>query len=265
MKLSKEYFDSLVSKKQAENTVFFDCLPSTNTYLKELLRKSAVPSGYCVIADSQTNGKGRLGRSFSSPEGVGIYLSFALNVEGIPPEEVSRLTAWSAVSVRRAILKAFCIDCKIKWVNDLVYGTKKVCGILTESVFDTDGKIKYAVIGIGVNVNNKTTDFPEELRDKAISLKMISGKTYEREALAAKIICELEALSAAFPPKKDEYLSEYKENCAVIGKKAFFGSPEKSGTAISVNDDFSLAVLTDEGETVNISYGDVGIKGFYGV
>lgn len=265
MKLSKEYFDSLVSKTQAENTVFFDSLPSTNTYLKELLRKNTVPTGYCVIADSQTNGKGRLGRSFSSPEGVGIYLSFAFKVEGISPEEVSRLTAWSAVAVRRAVFKATGTDCKIKWVNDLVYGTKKVCGILTESVFNTDGKIKYAVIGVGVNVNNKTTDFPEELREKAISLKMISGKEYEREALAAKIIKELEALSASFPQKKEEYLSEYKENCAVIGKKAFFGTPEKSGTAISVNDDFSLEILTDDGKTVNISYGDVGIKGFYGV
>lgn len=263
--LSKEYFDSLFKDGQSEKTVFFDTLPSTNTYLKELLKKSDVPNGFTVVADSQTHGKGRLGRSFSSPENVGLYLSFAFDVRTMSPEEVSRLTAWSAVSVRRAILSYCSIDCKIKWVNDLVFKTKKVSGILTESVFDTSGKIKYAVIGIGINVNNALSDFPEELREKATSLKMISGKTFKREELLACILKELNSLLKAFPKEKEAFLSEYKKNCAILDKRVIFGTPEKPGTAVSIDNDFSLIVLTDSGEKVKITYGDVGVKGFYGV
>lgn len=265
MELSKKYFDSLVCAERAEKTEFLECVSSTNTYLKELCKKNTLPSGYCVIADSQTNGRGRLGKSFVSKGGVGIYLSYLFNVEGVLPELISQLTARSAVAVRNAVLNATGIDCKIKWVNDLVFERKKFCGILTESVSNPqNGKIKYAVLGVGVNVNNEKNDFPEELSETATSLKLISKKSHSREKLSAEILKELDALAAVFPNNTDYYLSEYRKNCAVLGKTAVFGEPPKTGLATAVTDSFALEITEENGKITTLTFGDVGIKGFYG-
>ncbi len=260
MELSKKHFDSLVTKEQAEKTEFFECIDSTNTYLKELSKKAELPAGYCVMANSQTRGKGRLGRSFVSKHGVGIYLSYLFSVEGIPAETVSQLTARSAVAVRNAVLTETGIDCKIKWVNDLVFNGKKLCGILTESVFEAkSGKIKYAVVGVGINVNNLPEDFPEEISNKATSLKIISGKTFKTESLAAAVIKELSALSSCFPENADYYLEEYRKNCATIGKTVTFGSPERVGIAADITDTFALKIAPD----IILNAGEASVKGMY--
>lgn len=264
---SKALFESELSAGRKKNTEILSSVDSTNTYLKNLCKNRDMESGYSVIANSQTNGRGRLGKSFLSKGGVGIYLSYLFNVENVEPLKIPTLTAWCAVAVKNAV-EAMCpVNCKIKWVNDIVYGGLKIAGILTETVFDAQsGKPKYAVVGIGINVNNSKSDIPKELEDKAVSLKIICGKEICREKLAAILIKELDKISDAFPENKEYYLSEYRKNCAVIGKKVTLRQQdtELSGTAMGIDGDFGLVLKKDGGELFTVTFGDVSVEGFYG-
>lgn len=264
---SKALFESELSAGRKKNTEILSSVDSTNTYLKNLCKNRDMESGYTVIAESQTNGRGRLGKSFLSKGGVGIYLSYLFNVENVDPLKIPTLTAWCAVAVKNAV-EAMCpVNCKIKWVNDIVYGGLKIAGILTETVFDAQsGKPKYAVVGIGINVNNSKSDIPKELEDKAVSLKIICGKEICREKLAAILIKELDKISNAFPENKEYYLSEYRKNCAVIGKRVTLRQQdtELSGTAMGIDGDFGLVLKKDGGELFTVTFGDVSVEGFYG-
>lgn len=264
---SKALFESELSAGRKKNTEILLSVDSTNTYLKNLCKNRDMESGYSVIANSQTNGRGRLGKSFLSKGCVGIYLSYLFNVENIEPLKIPTLTAWCAVAVKNAV-EAMCpVNCKIKWVNDIVYSGLKIAGILTETVFDAQsGKPKYAVVGIGINVNNSKSDIPKELEDKAVSLKIICGKEICREKLAAILIKELDKISDAFPENKEYYLSEYRKNCAVIGKKVTLKQQdtELSGTAMGIDGDFGLVLKKDGGELFTVTFGDVSVEGFYG-
>ena len=169
--------------------------PSTNDLLKAMAEEGA-PEGTVLIAGEQTRGKGRLGRSFTSAAGKGVYLSALLRPE-LPPERLLPLTGFTAEAMRRAVLRAAGADAKIKWVNDLILNGKKICGILTESAFSTGGRLAYVVVGVGLNVNYSPKDFPPELQTLAGSLKTELGRDYPLSDLAAAMIRELDALYAA--------------------------------------------------------------------
>ena len=143
-----------------------DSVKSTNTALKELAKKGA-PEGYLLSASSQTRGRGRLNRIFFSPKGTGLYCSLLLRPEIALPSYA--LTCLSAVALCETI-ESYGIACGIKWVNDVYVNGKKAAGILVESAIDPDGRIRYAVIGIGVNLFQPTGGFPEEIREKAGSV-----------------------------------------------------------------------------------------------
>ena len=176
---------------RAGDVTVLDTVDSTNTLLKEMARQGA-PAGSVVISDEQTGGKGRRGRSFLSPSGTGIYLSYLMIPKG-GREIISEVTAWTAVAVREAVSEVCGVTCDIKWVNDPLINNHKICGILTElSVVAESGDIDNVIIGIGINVNHKKEDFPEELRDIATSISAeCGGKVFARAELASCLIGKL--------------------------------------------------------------------------
>lgn len=246
-----------------KNVTLLESVDSTNNFLKNMAGKGIAPYGHCVIADFQSSGRGRLGRSFSSPRGKGIYLSYLMSSHGIPIESMATITAYVAVCVREAIFEVCGIEAGIKWVNDIVYGGKKICGILTET---SRGESSGIIIGIGVNVNHVPEDFPSELSDIATSLKMISGKEHSRGLLCSAIIKKLDTLCSAFPSDKDYYLSEYRKHCDVSGKRVrvIKDGEERLGTAVGISDDFGFIADFDDGRRETLTAGEVSVRGFYG-
>ena len=188
---------------------------STNEVLKEEVKKSLVKGETCkkiaLIADSQTNGRGRLGRSFYSPSGTGLYLSCILPIDDNAEYPIS-LTAATGVAVCRSIEKVLGISPKIKWVNDLYLGDKKICGILAEAVNDSEsGKIAAIVIGIGINCT--TEDFPKELINAG---SLCCGEyDFPRLKLAEVILNEIDKVLT------EEFIEEYKRRSNVLGRKIY--------------------------------------------
>ena len=157
---------------------------STNTVAKRLAAQGA-PAGTTIVADHQTGGRGRLGRRFQSPAGLGTYLSIILRPNA-KPEQLMTLTAMIAEAVCEAVEQACQLRPQIKWANDLLFQKRKICGILTElSVEAESGLVQYAVVGIGMNCNQRPEDFPPELQKTAISLSMALGHTVNRNLVAA--------------------------------------------------------------------------------
>ena len=268
--LSKGAISALLPDTRTSEVHVFESVGSTNTILKDLASQSA-NSGTVVIADQQTGGKGRRGRSFASPSGVGVYLSYLLKPES-GYEKISDLTSWTAVAVADAIRSAYGIDTNIKWVNDLLVNRKKICGILTEvSVEGESGFIDTCIIGIGVNVNEAPGDFPEELSEIATSLSIENnGEKFFRAKLASEIIKSMDKLASNWPDNSDYYLSRYRELNITIGSKVTAYSlmiengNGRTGTALDVNEDFSLKVKFDDGSVENLKSGEVSVRGLYG-
>ncbi len=236
-----------------------DTVDSTNKRLREMACENA-PAGQVVLANGQTQGRGRLGRSFLSPEGKGIYLSYLFDLAH-QQGDVASITAWVAVSVCNAIENVCGVRPGIKWVNDLLLNQKKICGILTEALAE-GGCVRQAVIGIGVNVNESEEDFPQELRPIASSLGLWAGCPFCRAQLAAEIIRELDAMAAAWPGEKQRYLTAYRSGCVTVGKaiRVISSQGERPGVATAVQDDFSLAVNYDDGSSASLSSGEVSVR-----
>ena len=265
--LSKGSITALLPDSRSSGIYYFDSVDSTNTVLKDLASKGA-SSGTVVIADHQTGGKGRRGRSFASPPGAGIYLSYLFRPES-GFDKISDLTSWTAVAVADAIKNAYGLDSQIKWVNDLLMNRKKICGILTEaSVEGESGFIDTCIIGIGVNVNESA--FPPEIADIATSISMENeGRTFIRSALAAGIISSMDKLSEDWPVSP-YYLERYRELNITAGSR-ITAYPRKiengqgrSGTAVCINDDFSLRVEFEDGSVEDLKSGEVSVRGLYG-
>ncbi len=241
---------------------------STNRVLKELAFEGS-PDGTVVISDCQTAGRGRLGRTFESPSGKGIYLSYLMRPE-VLPELISTITCWSAVATSNAISSTCDVDPCIKWVNDILINDMKIAGILTEMSIESEIRtISNAVIGIGINVNEDPSDFPDELRTKASSIRHEKGLTEPilRARLAAKLISELDEMCSQFPNSKDEYLSSYRKRCSTVGLDVSVVSAHKHtsetprlGKAVGIGDDFSLKVLFDDGHEENLNSGEVSVR-----
>lgn len=225
-----------------------DTVPSTNAAVKALASNGA-PEGTAMLADTQTQGRGRLGRTFCSEKG-GLYLSVLLRPER-PAADLLTLTARTAVCVRQAIIDVCSIDTQIKWVNDLYLHGKKVCGILTELV---GGEKPAAVVGIGINCDQIA--FPEELRDIASSLYAETGRQTDKEALAAAI---LQNLSNVF---NTPWLDTYRAACMNLGKPVKVLSPqgEKDAFAVDITDTAALTVRYPDGTVEDLSSGEVSVR-----
>lgn len=240
----------------------FDTIDSTNTHLKNLADRGC-PAGTAVIARSQTGGRGRLGRSFHSPAGSGIYFSYLLR-PNCPPEKLMHLTCAVAVAMCDAVEKATGLRPGIKWTNDLVWGKQKLGGILTELGFQ-DGFVSYAVVGIGINCDQTPDDFPPELRSMATSLSFVTGKAVDKTLLEEAMLNALNAMAENLH-QTEAILHAYRQNCITLGQEisVIRGDQVRHGKALDVDADGALVVEFTDGTIAPVSSGEVSVRGMYG-
>lgn len=241
---------------------YFDSIDSTNTKAKELAEEGH-PSGTLVVADRQTAGKGRRGRSWESPTGIGIFMTLMLKPE-INPNHASMLTLVAAMATTRAIRRVTGVPAMIKWPNDIVMNGKKVCGILTEMSAQFD-YINHIVIGIGINVHNE--DFPEEIAQTASSLYLESGQHIHRASLIEAFLEEFEDVYAEYLKTEDmEGLQkEYDAMLVNRGRQVRVLDPKEpfEGKAMGITKKGELIVDTWESRKL-VSSGEVSVRGIYG-
>lgn len=240
--------------------LYYKTLDSTNTRCHDLALAGA-ESGTVVIAGTQTAGRGRRGRSFQSLEGKGLYLSVLLRPQCASMEELSRLTPWAAVAVCRALEGLTGLTFSIKWVNDVLLEGKKLCGILTELSYVKVGVLDYAVVGIGVDLEQTPEDFGPELAHIATSLGQHMTVPPTPAETADALLTELDRLWRDFPHAQEEYLAEYRRRSTVTGRAVNFlrNGQFVQGTALNINPDFSLQVCLPDGEETALNAGEIGV------
>ena len=235
-------------------------ISSTNTVLKALAADGA-GANLALVAEHQTAGRGRMGRSFCSPSGTGLYFSLLLR-PAVPAAEAMSMTACAAVAVSRTIEELTGRSTRIKWVNDILIGQKKVCGILTEAGIDAEtGMLRYAVIGVGINVREPEGGFPPEIAG-------IAGAVLDREQipdircrLAAGVLDRLyEYTLAADDPAVFE---AYRERSFLIGRDISIlrpGAGPVQAHVLDLNRDYSLRVRLSDGSLTDLSSGEVSVR-----
>lgn len=244
---------------------YYETLDSTNTLAKALALQGAA-HGTVIIAGQQTGGRGRMGRSFHSPAGTGLYLSAILR-PGCEASELMHLTCAAAVAVCDAVEAVTGLQAGIKWINDLVCNSRKVAGILTELVLAPGtATVDAAIIGIGINCSQSEEDFPEELRSIAGSLSMVAGKDISPAAVAAGVITQLCRISPQIISEKDRIMDRYRSQCITIGKEVSVHRFDtlRHGRAAGVDSDGGLLVEFPDGKTESVSSGEASIRGMYG-
>jgi BirA family transcriptional regulator, biotin operon repressor / biotin---[acetyl-CoA-carboxylase] ligase len=238
----------------------FEQTTSTNDVIEKLAR-DGVREGVVVFAESQTKGRGRLGRKWMSPTHKGLWFSVLLR-PNLLPQETTQLTVASATALRRAIKFVAGLTAEIKWPNDLLLGGKKVVGILTEMSAELD-RVRHVILGIGVDVNQDAAEFPAELRKIATSLKIESGREISRAELTTEIFRQLDLDYARICAGKfPEVADEWEAACVTIGRNVSvqMGARQIHGRAEALDDDGALLVRTEHGHLERITGGDVTLE-----
>lgn len=233
---------------------------STNDVIEKLAR-DGVKEGAVVFAESQTQGRGRLGRKWISPAGKGLWFSVLLRPD-LRPQAARQLTVVAATALARAIRSQTNLAPEIKWPNDILIRGKKVAGILTELSAELD-HVKYIILGIGVDVNLNAGEFPSDLRKIATSLKVEAGHTIIRAQLAAAILDELDFDYARICSGEFEKVAdEWEERCTTLGHNVVIrvGDRVIQGRAESLDSDGALLVRTQHGQLERIIGGDVTLE-----
>lgn len=247
----------------AKEVLYFDTIDSTNTKAQELAEKG-YPSGTLVVADKQESGKGRRGRSWVSPSGTGIFMTLMIKPD-INPNNASMLTLVAALAVAKAITSVTGEEALIKWPNDIVINSKKVCGILTEMNAQFD-YINHIVVGIGINVHNES--FPEEISQMASSLMIeAGGKRFHRAQIIAETMSYFEQYYDTFLKTQDlsALVREYDELLVNRNKSVRVLDPKEpfDGKAMGITPKGELIVDTWESRKL-VSSGEVSVRGIYG-
>jgi len=244
---------------------WFDTIDSTNTTAKQWADSGAV-HGTVLIAGTQTGGRGRMGRTFSSPEGMGVYLSVILR-PNCYPSALMHLTCAAAVAACTAVEAASGVCPEIKWTNDLVWNRKKLGGILTElSVNSATGMVDYAVIGIGINCRQRTEDFPPELQGMATSVSQAAKKPCAPALIAAALVEALQCMDAKLLTEKSAIMESYRSRCMTLGKNIVLVRADeiRHGTALDLDEDGRLIVRFSDGSVDAVGSGEVSVRGMYG-
>lgn len=234
---------------------YYDCVSSTNTLLKE----RTVPNTEeieVIIADAQSGGRGRLGRTFFSNAKSGLYMSFRVKSNDVPNSE--NLTVIAALSVAEALEELTGKSFDIKWVNDIFCLSKKVCGILTEGVYDLSGELSFAVVGVGLNIAEPEGGYQDEIKN-------IAGYIFDRytddlrDALAIKI---LEKFFSNISLSVTDLYAAYKSRLCVLGcdVKVISHGVEYEAMAIDLCHDFALKVKKEDGTEIYLKSGEISIK-----
>ena len=252
----------LRNKPDPETIHVHKVLDSTNREAKRLAVSGAA-NGTVVLAEEQTSGRGRLGRSFYSPPGSGIYMSVILHPE-VSAEKSVLVTTASSLAVCRAVESLTGQRCDIKWVNDIYCRQRKICGILTEAVtnFET-GEIESVVLGIGINFRRRDDDFPEDIRGKAGAVFQEETGGVTRNHLVAEILNELGQLDEML--RTGNFIAEYKARSLVLGKTVTLlsGGKERRAVVRDIGGSGALLVTYEDGTQGEISTGEVSVRGLF--
>ncbi|MEL6269212.1 MAG: biotin--[acetyl-CoA-carboxylase] ligase [Chloroflexota bacterium] len=233
---------------------YFDSVASTNDIATDWLRDGAL-KGAVVIADEQTAGRGRLGRTWHTPPGVAIAASVILRTE---PQRLPQINMVGTLAVSNLLRALNLPDVSIKWPNDVLVDGRKICGILPEAVWSGD-QLDGVVLGIGLNVRNDFTDTP--LAETATTIEAITGKTQDRAALLAVLLFHLDAWLAKLG--SEEVISSYKSRLSTLGHTITVSRTSGetiSGMAVDVQTDGGLVIETDAGDRVTMYDGDVTVS-----
>ncbi len=240
--------------------IVFEKLDSTNAWLRTRCEKEPV-GGICVVAKEQSLGRGRSGRSFVSPKG-GAYFSFSLT-DNIPMEYIPTLTILAGLAANRAIFALTGLETEIKWPNDLLLQKKKLCGILTEGCVSSTGVLQYAIIGIGINLAGKSSDFPSELQPVLCTLEE-AGFSLSPKEVIDRVLYEFETLydRGNFYRNMREITALYTRNLAYRGEfvSIIRGEQETGGRLIGVNDNGEALLRAENGNLIIIPSGEMGLR-----
>lgn len=256
-RLTSLELDPLLSTKDLGVTLHaFERVDSTNVVAFKLAQEGAV-HGEIVVAEEQTDGKGRRGRAWSSPPHKNLYFSVVLRPE-LPPSRASELTLVAAVALAETLSDAG-VDAKIKWPNDVQVGGKKIAGILTELSADTE-KVHFVIVGVGVNLNCEAEDLAPEVRETATSLKVARGQRVLRALFTAALWTRLEAwldrhATEGFGPVRDAW----RELSSTLGQEVLVKSEAKElrGIAQDIDDAGALLIKKSDGSIERVLAGDV--------
>lgn len=233
---------------------------STNTLAKEKASDGA-PEGTLIIADEQVKGRGRLGREWTSPKGTGIWMSLILRPD-IEPIHAAKMTQIAAAAMTMSIRSSTGLDAGIKWPNDIIVNKRKVCGILTEMSAELN-TVNYVVVGLGVNVNVEV--FPEDIADKATSLKIETGHPVRRQDIVVAFANAFELLYDAYIKEGnlDRTLEYCRAHSVTIGQQVRIIHKNETlyGKALDLNADGELVVEFESGEIKPVFYGEVSVRG----
>ncbi len=233
---------------------------STNDVIEKIAR-DGVTEGVVVFAESQTKGRGRLGRKWASPAGKGLWFSILLRPD-LRPQAATRVTIASGTALRRAIHACTGLNAVIKWPNDILINGKKVAGILTELRAELD-HIQYVVLGIGVDVNLSVADFPAEVRKIGTSLKLESGREISRADLAVQVLRELDQdYGKVCSHEFNKVVDEWGKECVTLGRNVVIhiGERQVRGRAEALGEDGALLVRTEHGHLETVVGGDVALE-----
>ena len=256
--ISKSDIEAHLNDKNSFSITVLKEVDSTNTYLKNAAEKGE-KDGSVIIAETQTAGRGRIGRNFYSDKG-GLYMSILIRPD-MPTERSLFITTGTAVAVSKAIEKTSGKSVGIKWVNDIFIGGKKVCGILTEgaSNFET-GQLQYAVVGIGINVTEPKEKFNPEIADIATAIYDKNEPYGIKNRLAAEILNQFSEIIKA--PDNKAVIDEYRARSIIIGKEVNIieNGEVKSATVIDIDDTAAIILKTDDGKIIKKTSGEISIK-----
>lgn len=259
-----EVFPLLNTKYIGREYLHFQSTTSTNTLAKDFAKTKPI-NGAIFVSEEQTQGKGRLGKHWTSPKSSGIWFSLLLT-PNIPTAEISKVTLIGAAAVYLA-LKEFNIESKIKWPNDIVINNKKICGILSE-INGEINNINYLIMGIGLNVHMIDTDFPEEIKDKATSLTLEFGNTFNRKLLLSSILNNFEILYEDFLHTRtlNKTLEISRKSSILLGKtvQCIRGTTTILAKAKDITENGELLVELLDGTFEKIICGEVSVRGLYG-
>jgi BirA family biotin operon repressor/biotin-[acetyl-CoA-carboxylase] ligase len=238
----------------------FERTTSTNDVIEKLAR-DGVKEGVVVFAEAQSQGRGRLGRTWTSPAHKGLWFSILLRPD-MRPQAATQLTVAAAASTRRAIALQTALQPEVKWPNDILVRGRKVAGILTELRAEVD-RLNHVILGIGVDVNLNPSDFPPDVRKLATSLKIESGQTLPRSDLAVVILRELDRdYGRIVEGRFGTVADEWEEHCSTLGQDVCIeqGQRRICGRAESLGEDGALLVRTEHGHLERVLGGDVVVQ-----
>ena len=234
---------------------------STQRVARELARAGA-PEGTVVIAEAQTAGRGRLGRTWHSPRGVNLYCSIVLR-PALPPAAVPQVALVAGAAVAAALAATPGVEPRIKWPNDVLIDGRKVAGVLTEMEAEVE-RVHHVILGIGVNLNASRSAFPPELRERATSVLLATGHRVDRAAVTARLLAALEARYGRFLEGGFEVVrSEWESYSCLTGTEVRVTSPdgEVAGRVAGLDADGALRLTRSDGTTARIVAGEVTLRG----